>query len=835
MKTLAPRLSSDADFVRRFQAEARAAAALNHPNVVTVYDVGEQKGVHYLSMEYMDKGTLEDRIARGGRIPWQEVLDIARDAALGLAFAESRRIVHRDLKPANLMQNSAGQTKIADLGLATHVEAEEREAADKKVFGTLHFMSPEQARGERVDGRSDLYSLGATIYRLLTGHTAFDGASAKEIGRAHVQEEPRPLRDFAADVPEGVVAMVAKLMQKDPAARFQSAQDLVRELERLKSGAAAAGAARPRASAERKGSRGLVVLVLLAALGGAGYWYFTGEGRGTLDELRGLAGDLAKKATSNSGEPRPADGDGAREPNVPDARDPAPPSEASAVRPPDEPRRPTEDDAAEQEAEAKARTALQELAQRELPRGARRDELRALAGRYRGTTAATEAWQQAEELAAAILRDEQSAAQAGAARDDLVTRMRAVAALDKEPPEPGKALLALRALDGQQAFSADPQYAEAKKSIEREIMDNATRYADRVLLQCEQLVAKGDFDGAQKRLEALMPVFELPDFPLGEGPAGVDRLFNVGRTARERLNTMELSRVRFVEQKQQEDTRQIAVTFGGPEGLEHELRALDLRAARARLAAVEPGLTTEDSKQYVRTLATDLAAAQGALEMLAREFPNWRRKGFTDPREKKGATRNAVGADAAGLLCEGEGGKVEHVDWSAFGGNARDLARLFTERLAREYTTDEARGIAALLRVSAVVEAIDLASKMLDPTRKVNFTETNARELLEAFVPATTWAQKAPDAVATALELSAATQLAGVLQRVTDGAYSVAVAETEELLANHQASLLVRLLSDGNLQLAAPAVPPAPENGAGGAAPVAPAAPRDEKPKEGGR
>jgi hypothetical protein len=202
LKILAPRLSADTEFVRRFQAEARAAAALAHPNVVTVYDVGEEGGIHHLAMEYMDRGTLEDRVAKGGRLSWQEALDVLRDAAAGLVYAEAKGIVHRDLKPANLMQNHVGATKIADLGLATHVEAEEGRSVEKKVFGTPHFMSPEQARGERVDGRSDLYSLGATTYRLLTGHTPFEGTNAREIVRAHLSLDPRPMRDFAPDLPE---------------------------------------------------------------------------------------------------------------------------------------------------------------------------------------------------------------------------------------------------------------------------------------------------------------------------------------------------------------------------------------------------------------------------------------------------------------------------------------------------------------------------------------------------------------------------------------------------------------------------------------------------------
>ena len=124
LKVLSESLAADADFVRRFQAEARAAAALNHPNIVTVHDVWEEGGRHLLSMEYMDCGTLEARVAALGRLPWREALDVLSDAAKGLVYAELRGIVHRDIKPANLMLNEVGTTKISDLGLATHLEAE---------------------------------------------------------------------------------------------------------------------------------------------------------------------------------------------------------------------------------------------------------------------------------------------------------------------------------------------------------------------------------------------------------------------------------------------------------------------------------------------------------------------------------------------------------------------------------------------------------------------------------------------------------------------------------------------------------------------------------------
>ena len=178
LKILSPRLAADTEFVRQFHREAQSAAALNHPNVVTVYDVGEAGGTHFLAMEYMDNESLEELLTKEGRLAWRSVADLLLGAARGLVYAESRGIVHRDIKPSNLMLNSAGQVKIADLGLAQRADDE---AGDGRVFGTPHFMSPEQIRGETVDRRSDIYSLGATGYRLLSGYTPFEGVNSREI------------------------------------------------------------------------------------------------------------------------------------------------------------------------------------------------------------------------------------------------------------------------------------------------------------------------------------------------------------------------------------------------------------------------------------------------------------------------------------------------------------------------------------------------------------------------------------------------------------------------------------------------------------------------------
>lgn len=826
LKVLAPRLAADAEFVRRFQAEARAAAALNHPNVVTVYDVGEDRGTHYLSMEYMDRGNLEERIAKGGRLPLNEALDVLRDAAQGLAYAEARGIVHRDLKPANLMQNSVGQTKIADLGLATHVEAEEAQSADKKIFGTPHFMSPEQARGEKVDSRSDLYSLGATAYRLFSGHTPFEGATAKEIVRAHLREEPRPIRDFAPDVPTGVVALIARLMQKDPAARFPSASELLRELERLRSTGGAPAPTRARTKTT-SGSRGLALGVLALALGGGAYWYFTQQtgGKPPADGHGSARPAPVARTGTTPTPPAPLPGTG---PAAAPLANPEPesPPDAAPAKPPRADAEPGDLDQAEQLAEATARVALLELLAKEMPARSRRDELRILAEKYRGTTAATEATEQAERIASELAQGDAADAARGAAMDEMLTRLRAAAHLDDVPPQPGKALLALRAVDGQGVFAADPAFVAARKQIEQEILSNAVRHIDAVLGACDQLGAKGDFDRVFEKLTALQPVLDLPEFPMGEGPAGLSEFNVIARSARERLRTLELTRVRFTEEKKREDTQLIAVSFGGRDGLERELRALDVAAGAARLAATAERMSQPESRKYLQELSADLARAREAQEMIAREFPNWRRKSFADPRDGKGTPRNALGADASGILCEGDGGKAEHIDWSAFGANPRDIARLFHERLGREYTSAELAGIAALLRVSAVIGAIDASGKMFDPTRRSNFTETNAREILENYSHALQWAQRAGDDSAAKRERDAAALLVEALQKTSEGAYSAAVAGIERLLAGSSDTLLVRLLSDGNPGLAgtAPAA-----SGASSAAPPA-AAPGAGKP-----
>jgi hypothetical protein len=205
---------------------------LNHPNIVQCYDVGSDLGLQYYSMEFIENGSVQDLVRKSGRIEPELALTIILDAARGLEYAEKRNLVHRDIKPDNLMINSEGVVKIADLGLAKETDRP-HSIEDEGIFGTPHFISPEQARGERVDTRSDIYSLGASFYYMLCGETPFDAENVREIVRMQIEEEPPPLREKHRAVPGSISNLVTQMMAKEPEKRPATAAILLAQLESL--------------------------------------------------------------------------------------------------------------------------------------------------------------------------------------------------------------------------------------------------------------------------------------------------------------------------------------------------------------------------------------------------------------------------------------------------------------------------------------------------------------------------------------------------------------------------------------------------------------------------
>ncbi len=232
LKILAPGMTSDKKFIDMFIKEARAAGALNHPNIVQVYDVAEENGTHFFSMELMTHGSVGDRLKQLGKLSAPKALEMIIHAAKGLEYAEKKSLVHCDIKPDNLMISEEGAIKIGDLGLSKNVQREGGDSSGEVVFGTPHFIAPEQVQKQKIDHRTDIYSLGAAFYLMLTGRTPYSGDTGREIALKHVKEPLTPLKEVNPEVPDRIGAIVGKMMAKDPRDRFQSATALLEELRR---------------------------------------------------------------------------------------------------------------------------------------------------------------------------------------------------------------------------------------------------------------------------------------------------------------------------------------------------------------------------------------------------------------------------------------------------------------------------------------------------------------------------------------------------------------------------------------------------------------------------
>jgi serine/threonine protein kinase len=230
VKTISADLSADDHLRKRFQREAQSAARLNHPNIITVYDYGEEQGKIYMAMELLDGADLKQAIARRAALTLDEKLSVVDQILEGLAFAHSHEIVHRDLKPANVHLLSNGQVKIMDFGLARLGGSEMTRTG--MVMGTPHYMSPEQVRGERADARSDVFAVGCVFYELLTYRKPFDADSMHSVLFKVMQEDPPSVHDLVPGVPAVLAQVVERAIAKDPSQRFQNAAEFRSALHR---------------------------------------------------------------------------------------------------------------------------------------------------------------------------------------------------------------------------------------------------------------------------------------------------------------------------------------------------------------------------------------------------------------------------------------------------------------------------------------------------------------------------------------------------------------------------------------------------------------------------
>jgi serine/threonine-protein kinase len=346
VKTLRDDLARDATFQARFRREAQSAASLNHPSVVAVYDTGEDMSgsshVPYIVMEYVDGRTLRDLLRDDRRLLPERALEITDGVLRALDYSHRSGIVHRDIKPGNVMLTRNGEVKVMDFGIARAVsDAQATMTQTAQVIGTAQYLSPEQARGERVDARSDLYSTGCLLYELLTGRPPFLGDSPVAIAYQHVRENPVPPSRLDPEIPPWADSIVLRAMAKDPAQRYQSAAEMRTDIQRALSGVPVAA---PRgmgyATTQRMGATGatmavgstraipgyeygqeedeypddgggsrrrtwlwwaLGVLLVLAVLGGVAYAFFGGSGGVAVPQVNGLPVNQATEQVTKAG------------------------------------------------------------------------------------------------------------------------------------------------------------------------------------------------------------------------------------------------------------------------------------------------------------------------------------------------------------------------------------------------------------------------------------------------------------------------------------------------------------------------------------------------------
>ena len=232
IKILKSELAENAEFRRRFRDESLAVAQLSHANIVSIYDVSSSQGIDYIVMELIDGITLKQYMERRGKMDWREALHFITQIMRGLSHAHSRGIIHRDIKPQNIMVLRDGSVKVADFGIACLADAHQTLA--QEALGSVHYISPEQAKGERLDARSDIYSAGVVLYEMLTGRLPFEGNSAVSVAIQHLSSVPLSPRELNPDIPEALELICMKAMNADLNKRYQSADAMLVDLEKFR-------------------------------------------------------------------------------------------------------------------------------------------------------------------------------------------------------------------------------------------------------------------------------------------------------------------------------------------------------------------------------------------------------------------------------------------------------------------------------------------------------------------------------------------------------------------------------------------------------------------------
>ena len=233
IKILRPEFTKDEQFVENFRRESQAAAGLSHPNIVSVYDVGQEGNIHFIVMELVEGKTLSELIEEKGRLDYKEAINITRQVASALSLAHKNQIVHRDIKPHNILITNTGVAKLADFGIAKAVSASTIIGGNNKVMGSVHYFSPEQARGAYVDERSDIYSLGIVLYEMLTGKVPFDGDNPISIALMHINDPMPPVSAEVPGIPPQLEKIIMKATDKYQTNRYRTADEMIEDLDNI--------------------------------------------------------------------------------------------------------------------------------------------------------------------------------------------------------------------------------------------------------------------------------------------------------------------------------------------------------------------------------------------------------------------------------------------------------------------------------------------------------------------------------------------------------------------------------------------------------------------------
>ena len=233
VKVLKQEFAEDVSFVTKFRSEAQSAAGLEHANIVNIYDVGSENGMYYIVMEYVEGITLKTYIEKKGQLNFKEAISIAIQVGRGIEAAHNKGIIHRDIKPQNIMLLQDGTIKVTDFGIARMTDNATKTMTEHAI-GSVHYIAPEQAKGSKTDGKSDIYSVGVMLYEMITGKLPFEADSAVSVALMQLQSTPKMPREINSSIPLGLEQITMHAMQKIPSERYQSALDMLGDLERFR-------------------------------------------------------------------------------------------------------------------------------------------------------------------------------------------------------------------------------------------------------------------------------------------------------------------------------------------------------------------------------------------------------------------------------------------------------------------------------------------------------------------------------------------------------------------------------------------------------------------------